>query len=228
MKKKSLSLLIFVFFFAISFEVKPSYANSVFDSVTKVKETLLLLSGCFEVQFQFVEDGLHDKIYSPIFEWIRLKSQSESENSQDIILEHIGVYPLNENLPVTDLAQEFFVQYHWREHWHPISSSIWKTFVYGPYIDSPKRYECEGVWLKGQFTCKSNALKPRRHNERDYDYLRRKHSLQVNAKRWIQSEQNRLMKYDGTVVATELGWVTYNRVDNHFCKEAIEQNPQPF
>lgn len=203
--------------FLLSFNLMAS------DSISEVRGHLNNLSGCFKVQYQFVEDGYFDKTYAPILEWIR-----KSEDSRETVLEHIGMYPMSEKLSVEDENQEFYVQYHWREHWRHQGLGKYRTFIYGPYVNSPKRYDCEGYWIKGQFECTARAMKPRRHEKRDYDYLMRTNMLQVNNKRWIQSEKNLLMRESGDILASELGWITYNRVDDKFCQKAIDEHPMPF
>lgn len=200
--------------------------NFVWAGEEKVKETLSQIKGCFEVQYQFIEDGDHDKTYAPIYEWIRQKP-----HDSEIILEHIGQYPLyNEDgtRKVDENGEPLYLaQYHWREHWVPISGAQWKTWTYGPYKDSPVRYECEGSWVMGQFHCHTDALKPRRHSSRNYDYLARVNNLQVNKNQWVHAQRNKLMLKDGTVVATEMGWNTYKRVEEKLCLPAINSHAEP-
>jgi hypothetical protein len=190
----------------------------------EVPTTLNNLSGCFEVQFQFVEDGDFDKTYRPIYEYIRIKEGEEN------VYEHIGQYPLYDSngnpLLGRDGKPRYMVQYHWREHWEQINGNQWKQTVYGPFNDF--RYECEGKWLMNQFHCHTDrAAKPRRDMKRPYDYMMRINNLQINPKRWVHSSRNKKMMNDDSLYSVEMGWNTYTRVEDAKCQPAIDSNAQP-
>ncbi len=195
-----------------------------FACASSVKKTLSQLSGCFEVQYQFVEDGTNDKLYAPIFEYIRLKENEEST------YEHIGQYPLydDNDQPVVDEngQPQYFSQYHWSEVWEQIENDKWKQIVRGPYEDY--RYTCEGKWLLNQFHCHTDkAAKPRRDMKRPYEYMIRINNIQVNEKRWVHNERNQKFDKDNNLYSVEMGWNTYKRVELSKCQPAIDSNAQP-
>jgi hypothetical protein len=56
----------------------------------------------------------------------------------------------------------------------------------------------------------------------DYDHLVRENILLVTDEGWVHNEHNRKMASDGTIVAYELGWITYSRLPDQHCEVAID------
>ena len=184
------------------------------------------LAGCFEVSYQFVEDGIHDifsKRYglaNPTKEWIGLKKTGEHA----FLLQHV-LFVGSRPIP------------HWREVWIWHSDTqAWTQEVWGgaPGPDSELRYRCTAPWVTNRWECHAGrAEKPFRdsgapfgHERRDYDWLDRKNVILVTPNGWVQNEHNSKMKSSGNLVSYELGWITYTRIDEERCETAPEQFPK--
>jgi hypothetical protein len=160
------------------------------------------LSGCFNVSYRYVEDGVHDKAIGPgAIEWIALKRREGGYS-----LQHVGI-------------QDSEVVKHWREEWMAAGPE-WQQRVYGPF--GAFRYACRGQFQFNQLRCLSpEAPKPLRDRKRtDYAKLDRENILQITPKGWVQSEVNLKKTQDGRVVSSEIGWNEYRRIDEQACEAA--------
>ncbi|CAB1275832.1 DUF6607 family protein [Candidatus Nitrosacidococcus tergens] len=192
------------------------------------------ISGCFDVTYRFIEDGVHDmfskqhkqELNTPSREWISFKEKEGEKNT--FILQH-----------VTFSREEKEPQSHFHEIWkyHPNTGS-WTQEVRSQAYGSEKtelRYQCTASWNMNQWQCHSTneAGKPFRDNgapfgfkRTDYDHLNRNNSILVTPNGWVQSEQNKKISASGAVAAYELGWITYQRLEDGFCETAIKPYPR--
>jgi hypothetical protein len=162
------------------------------------------LSGCFNVSFEYKEEGRAPVLIDGLFEWIA-PLQADPETS----LQHIGLTE----------GQAFK---HWREEWKENSDGTWSQKVIGPFGDF--RYECSAPLENNKWRCAvKGAPKPRRDKDRrDYLKLDRDNTLEVTPEGWVQTEENVKRDADGKAVSNEMGWNRYERVDNSHCAVAIE------
>jgi hypothetical protein len=162
------------------------------------------LQGCFRVSYRFVEDGKHDYEIKDVLEWITLNQQSGAH-----LIQHYGL--------IGGTVME-----HFNETWSLLRDGRWRQDV------GPSRYTCISEVRMGQLHCSSRgAPKPvRDRNRDDYDLLNRVSTIQITPKGWVQSETNDKVTKAGKVVATEVGWVEYRRIeDDSLCEEAKKQHP---
>lgn len=193
-----------------------------------VSERLIsLMSGCFDVTYRFVEDGQHD-IFSPeygleepVTEWIGLEGRDDGS----LVLVHVG-FRGGRAFP------------HFHEVWKPLEGEEgWRHEVWGPSADNPEpelRYGCENRWTENRWECAAGrAPKPFRDSgapfgfdREDYDSLDRTNVLLVTPEGWVHNEHNRKLTENGQVVSYELGWITYERVEEAECGSAPEEFPR--
>lgn len=188
-------LLILAVFLFSSFSILSTSAIAV-----TVAEQLKNLAGCFKVTFNYVEDGVHDKFYDPVYEEANIISYSPFTLQRTLIVGSIR-------------------QLHWSESWNEVDAStqVWSQEVVGPFGDF--RYRCEGTWTMNQWRCEAeNAPKPRRDADRPYATLDRENTLQVNDKRWVHGQRNLKRTVDGAIFSNELGWNVYEKVTAEFCQ----------
>ena len=162
------------------------------------------LRGCFHVYYRFVEDGTHDYEFKDATEWITLKQQPGA-----FVIQHYG-------LTGGSIAE------HFSETWSLLPNGDWRQDI------GPARYTCVSNVRMGQLHCSSpGAPKPNRDQRRvDYDVLNRVSTIQVTPQSWVQSETNDKVTKAGKVVATEVGWIEYRRLDNEFsCESAKKLHP---
>jgi hypothetical protein len=176
---------------------QPSFAN---DAESFIKN----LSGCFRVSFDYVEDGEHNQFIDSLYEWV-----GQKPGTSEFALQHIGV--------VEGKAFK-----HWREEWKENEDQTWKQTVIGPFEDF--RYECSAPIEKNQWRCTAKgAPKPRRDKDRkDYVKLDRENTIQSTSKAVVQAENNIKRDKNGNAVTNEIGWNKYLKVDESFCKPALE------
>ncbi|MBF0314916.1 MAG: hypothetical protein HQK50_10780 [Oligoflexia bacterium] len=175
------------------------------------KETLKLLSGCFRVTYRFVEDGVHDSRFDLVdgkefYEWIVLE---ESDNA--LSFQHYGV--------IGEQAMK-----HWREDWSETADHLWTQKVYDP-TGEELRYECTAPIAFHQWRCHAGkAARPviRDRGRSDYETLDRENILQITAAGWVQVEINNKLDRDNVIVANEVGFNDYSRVDESNCQPAKE------
>lgn len=160
-------------------------------------ETIMQMLGCFSVVFNYVEDGLHDKLFEPVLE------RAELVATDPLVIKRTLIIDQKE-------------QPHWSETWLELGDGSWQQHVIGPFGD--ERYICQGPWVHNQWDCLAqNAAKPRRDKDRPYAFLTRRNTLQITPKRWIHMQSNQKLREDGTVLSAEVGWNTYQRVDDQLC-----------
>ena len=168
-------------------------------SETEPVPPIMDMTGCFRVTFRYVEDGVHDKVYEPVYE------KSEIISASPLTLQRTLIFDQQ-------------TQPHWTESWERLDDGRWQQTVIGPYGDF--RYSCAAVFLLNQWTCEtSRAAKPRRDQDRSYEYLDRKNTLQINDKRWVNVQTNQKRLADGSLHSVEVGWNSYDRVDASNCNE---------
>ncbi|BAW81154.1 hypothetical protein TAO_1784 [Candidatus Nitrosoglobus terrae] len=201
------------------------------DPLPKGIENVENLSGCFDVTYRFAEDGVHDLfskkhqegiVDKPSREWISFKHGEEDT----FILQHVTFNDKQE--PNTHFHEEW--QYNPdKETW---TQKVWST-AYGNK-DRKLRYQCSAPWEMNQWQCHAGqAEKPFRDNgapfgfnRTDYDHLDRNNTILVTPNGWIQSEHNAKRSSSHQIVSRELGWITYQRLENEACKTAIKPFPR--
>ena len=174
------------------------------DPPSSVPEHIQNLQGCFRVSYRFVEDGKRDYEVKDVLEWITLQRQSGA-----YLIQH---YALIDG----DVMQ------HFNETWSVLGDGRWRQDV------GPSRYTCISQVRMGQLHCSSpGAPKPIRDQARDdYDLLNRVSTIQISPRGWVQTETNDKVTKAGDVVATEVGWVEYRRIDDEpGCENARKLHP---
>lgn len=163
------------------------------------------LGGCFQVSYHYVEEG--DAVFPAYreggYEYVKL-----TQNDETYTLQHWG-----------------FGGKHWGQIWKRVKDDVWHQAVTDPF--GKVRYECTGKLVTGkgvaQRRCEaSGAPMPRRDRiaKRDYDVLDRVHVYNISEKAWQDVQQNAKRKGE-KIVATEIGWNEYRRVDDEHCAEEI-------
>ena len=105
------------------------------------------------------------------------------------------------------------MQKYWSEVWIPVSDTVRRQEVTGPFGDF--RYACDGAWMLNQWQCTAeNPPKPRRDAARPYHHLTRRKTLQINDRRWVHAQSNSKWTEDGKLYSTEAGWNVYERADD--------------
>lgn len=189
-----------------------------------VTDHLRHLAGCFAVTYRFVEDGVHDmfspkwRLDEPITEWV---GYGQTEQGA-VVLPHVSV---------TDDGRAVA---HWYEVWTRAGEEAdWTQEVWSNFpgdAESELRYWCTAPWKQNLWDCRAGrAPKPFRDegapfgfNRTDYAWLDRGNTLLVTPEGWVQHEHNRKVAASGEVLARELGWITYRRVERAACGPAIE------
>jgi len=215
----------FIWPLGVAFILGGSVSTTSAGSFSRDVANLKNVAGCFEVTYRFAEDGNHD-IFSerygleqPVKEWVGFK-QNES-----------GVF----TLPHVSITGDSRAVPHWYEVWkyHP-NEETWTQEVWSQFPDNNARklrYQCTAPWQKNRWECHAGkAPKPFRDvgapfgfDRTDYEWLDRKNILLVTENGWLQNQHNKKMKLSETVVAYELGWITYQRLEDKECKTAIDQ-----
>lgn len=189
-------------------------------------ETIEQLSGCFQVTYRFAEDGEHDLfspeygLEDPVTEWISFERRGENTFGQI----HVAIREGGRPMP------------HFEEIWEYLpDDGRWKHEIWGTpgTPNHERRYACEGTWEMNRWHCPAGrAEKPFRDSgapfgfdRDDYDYLDRTNTLLVTPEGWVHKQDNRKMTEDGELVSYELGWITYERVEDTMCGEAPGQFP---
>lgn len=178
------------------------------------------LADCFEVTYQFAEDGERDLFNTehgldgPIHERIDLERQSEDR----YVLTHVSITPEGRAVP------------HWHEVWRFESEEQgWTQTVWSRAPDDPareRRYSCTAPWKMNRWQCHAGAApKPFRdsgapfgYHRTDYERLDRNNILLVTEEGWIHNERNKKIDSGGEIVAYELGWITYRRQPSRECE----------
>lgn len=189
-------------------------------------EALRQLSGCFEVTYRFAEDGEHDLfspeygLEDPVTEWIGFERADDGR----FVLIHVGI-------------RQGRAAPHFHEVWrYEEADDRWRHEVWNSTPDDPDRqlrYACESEWEGNRWHCAAGrAGKPFRDSgapfgfdRDDYDWLDRTNTLLVTPRGWIHDEHNRKMTDDGELVARELGWITYDRIEDDACGAAPRRFP---
>lgn len=197
------------------------------ESSPKGMENVKNLTGCFDVTYRFVEDGVHDlfsKNYTldkPHREWIGFKRGEKNV----FILQHASIH-------------DGQAASHFHEVWkyHP-AEGTWTQEVWSQSYENKGRklrYQCTAPWKMNRWECHAGkATKPFRDSgapfgfsRTDYEYLDRKNSLLVTPHGWVQNEHNIKMSSSDSIVSYELGWITYRRLPDEACKAAAKRFPR--
>lgn len=186
------------------------------------------MAGCFEVTYRFVEDGEHDSlspdygIEAPITEWIGFERTDDDE-------------PLHTHVSMTEDGR---LVPHFHEIWrYEPQHGQWRHEVWSRTPDDPDRelrYACHGTWEMNRWECAAGkARKPFRDSgapfgfeREDYDWLDRTNFVLVTPRGWFHNQHNRKMRDENKLVAYELGWITYKRVERARCGQAPEDFPK--
>lgn len=188
---------------------------------------ILNLSGCFEVTYTFAEDGKRDTLakgepLGPITEWVGYETAPDGA----ITLTHVSITGDGRTVP------------HWHEVWrYHRGSTTWTQEVRrgAPGKEVKElRYRCTAPWRMNLWQCHAGqAPKPFRDggapfgfDRTDYDRIDRENIVLVTPKGWIHNEHNRKMTDAGAVVAHELGWIEYRRIDEVKCAAASKDYPR--
>ena len=211
--KKMLFCLLFVFFPNLSSIASPN----------KIPEFLRSMSGCFEVNYQYVED---DPLGRPTravefksIEWMEVKEEQ-------------GKFLL-ENQMLREKKKEFFS--HFGQIWSLTSESDkegyskWKVVGLGPNEENREvRSECQG-FLKSsadkqfRFTCEATkAAKPRRDTGLPYEYVNRIHRYLFGDAGFHDTQENKKFTKKDELYAKEIGWNRYKRIEEKLCQEYLE------
>jgi hypothetical protein len=175
-----------------------AWSSEGISSTLDIESVLKKMSGCFRVTFNYIEDGEHDAFYEPVYERAEVSPGTPLSVERTLIVE----------------GQ---VQKHWSEVWTPVSDTVWRQEVTGPFGDF--RYACDGTWVLNQWTCTAeNAPKPRRDAARPYHHLTRLNTLQINDRRWVHVQSNSKWTEDGTLYSVEAGWNVYERAQDELCQ----------
>ena len=205
-------------------------------------KSLLKMSGCYEVEFNFQEtESLHPdyKVKSELYhnslvEFIAAEVDRERDT---ISFQHIGVTPHG-------MAFK-----HWRQDWVYAPNHVfdylgndtwvrrdlkpnpthWAQKVYN--IDDSPRYQGEALLnhppMKSVWKAKSFAPLPRREysTRSDYQILERENIHIIYGNRWVHKQWNRKLvkKSDGIIfpLVWEQGRNVYTKVDRSRCNAAI-------
>ncbi len=167
-------------------------------------EVLKNLQGCFQVSYRYVEDGAHDlDLKGDLFEYVTYEGRSSSQ-----FFQHYGI-------------QENQAMKHWSEEWSMDAQGNQVQQVFSP--SGALRYTCTAPMVANQVRCyTTNSPKPTRDwGRNDYATLDRENTLQFTPKGWVQAENNIKRDAAGKMIANEIGWNEYKRVDEKNCAPAI-------
>lgn len=197
-------------------------------SSPKTIENVKQLAGCFDVTYRFAEDGRHDMfspdwgLQDPVREWVGF----ERAPNGAVILRHVSITP------------EGRAASHWYEVWtYHAAEKAWTQEVWGgsPEHSAGLRYRCTAPWQKNRWSCHAGrAPKPFRDQgapfgftRTDYEWLDRHNILLVTPQGWVQNENNKKLNSSGAAVSYELGWITYQRIEEEKCRPAIDRVRAP-
>jgi hypothetical protein len=174
--------------------------DPVAGSDATARQNILYLGGCFRVSYQFVEDGKNDFFLRDALVYIKVE-------------ERRGGFDVYHYVPHGGSSYHDF---DFTEEWRPAGSGRWTQRVTTPR--GGLRYQGTGAWIFNQWEAHAfNADRPTRDEHRDYDMLDRRNTVQITPQRWVQMESNVKRQWNGTLVASEVGWVQYERVPNEQC-----------
>lgn len=164
---------------------------------SQARASLETLSGCFTVRYHFVEDGQKDFFLDGNIEYMDVTPRGDGYHARNFLI-----------LP----DQTSFL--HWTQTWTPVGADVWTMRVEDGAGEL--RYQADGVWRFNQWVSEpALAAKPTRDAQRtDYDVLERKNTLQFTPGRWVHAQSNLKLLQDGTAVASEVGWITYTRLES--------------
>ncbi|MBK9260669.1 MAG: hypothetical protein IPM54_12710 [Polyangiaceae bacterium] len=173
-------------------------ASSVTAADATARQNISQLGGCFRVSYLFVEDGKNDFFVRDVREYINV-----TEKGTGFVVRHF-------------MATEGSSFHHFTEEWQPAGRGRWHQRV--TTSRGTLRYEGTGSWNFNQWEAHAkNAARPVRDTRRDYATLDRRNTVQITPQRWVQAESNIKRRNDGTPVASEVGWVQYERLPNEQC-----------
>jgi hypothetical protein len=178
-------------------------------------EEIRRLAGCFEVSFRFVDEADSRALSGEATvarEWIGFQRSGEDR----VLLQHLlvaGTQPFP----------------HWHETWiWHADDQAWTQEVRGgaPGPGSELRYSCTAPWTANRWECHAGrSSKPLRDADHEYDWLDRRNILLVTPGGWVHNQQNGKMRAAGELVAYELGWNMYRRIEDQACGAAVERFP---
>jgi hypothetical protein len=173
------------------------------------RQSIPNMPGCYSISYQFASDGEHDFFLSGVVEYIDMKEQA-------------GGYVLR-HFMITDKT----AFHHFTEEWSPEGDGRWRQRVKSAQTGA-LRYEAIGSWRFNQWEgSATGAAKPVRDTKQSYATLDRRSTVQISKVRWVHAENNTKRLLDGTPIATEVGWVQYERTDDAQCAPGIELSQRP-
>ena len=210
-------------------------------NLSKDKEAIKSMCGCYEVKFNFAEVYSPDLGYdlkepysSQATEWITLVSEGDEEVSMQHILQ------VSEQMIIKHWRQDWkfedteLMQYHNASTWKTrkisdeAAKGTWTQSVY--QVDDSPRYEAFGEWKhqdgSSYWEGISDAPLPRRDltTREDYTVMNRRNRHTVFGDMHLHEEDNkkinRSTKYGDEVIVVEKGYNTYVKVDDSKCEFA--------
>lgn len=170
----------------------------------EARQSIPNMQGCYSVSYQFTSDGDHDFFLAGAVEYIDIREQD-------------GGYRLR-HFMITDKT----AFHHFTEEWTPLGDGRWSQRVKSG-LTGALRYEATGAWNFNQWEgSAAGAAKPVRDTKQRYATLDRRSTVQISRQRWVQAENNTKRLADGTPIASEVGWVQYERTDDARCAPGIE------
>ena len=214
----------------------------------KDKDAIKKMCGCYEVTFNFSETFNYsdDSTYVPsknkisyALEWIDLTYEDKSK----LVLQHILQIGKGEKVNIIK---------HWRQDWiyentdllvfahnkkwkknklEPISvDGQWTQKVY--QVDDSPRYEGSATWIhvdgKSFWENTTDAPLPRREytKRNDYNVINRGNRVEITRDGWLHDQDNKKIiradEGDDILLAREIGFNIYNKVDNDRCQFAVK------
>lgn len=213
----------------------------------KDKDAIKKMCGCYEVTFNFSETFNYskDSTYKPsknkisyALEWIDLTYQDKNK----LVLQHILQMGEGEKVNIIKhwrqdwifQNQNFLVFDHngkwFKEKYDPIKvRGQWTQKVY--QVDDSPRYEGSASWVhidgKSFWENKTDAPLPRREYtvRNNYNVTNRGNRVEITAQGWLHNQDNkkiiRVEDKDDILLAREIGFNIYKKVEDERCKYAV-------
>ena len=213
----------------------------------KDREAILSMCGCFEINFKFIEtfnySEYDDYNGSDEYESYALELALPIVNEKNkISIQH---------LLIVGSVEEKYIIKHWRQDWlyqnthlyEFVGDKVWESInlekkdVRGQWtqkvyqVDDSPRYEGSSTWVhvdgKSFWENETNSPLPRREYTKrdDYNLMKRRNRHEITNDGWVHKQNNsKIIKtdYESTVLADEIGYSPYTRVNYDRCKLALD------
>ena len=211
------------------------------------REAILKMCGCFEINFKFIETFNYSEYEnykgSDEYESYALELALPIVNEKNkISIQHLLIVGNRDNKSVIK---------HWRQDWlyqnpHLFKyegERLWKSkkldkrSVRGKWtqkvyqVDDSPRYEGTSSWVhvdgKSYWENETMAPLPRREYTKrdDYNIMRRGNRHEITDNGWVHKQNNSKIirtDYESIVLADEIGYSPYTRVNYDRCKLALD------